>query len=111
MNSLAVAQTARDLRGGRARRQRNRIALRDHLRGRNRNAPLLIGKAFLAQRERRIEAERLVGQLAREFNAAMSAMYQPTLLEFDEVAPHACRRRIDSSRQVVDAACAPLQEQ
>ncbi len=103
-----MPQTAGHLRGGRTRRKRNRIALIDHLCRREGDAPFLIRKALFAQRKGRIKSERLVGHLPGQFHAAVRAVYQTALREFNQVAPNARRGSINGERQVLNATLALL---
>ena len=110
-DALAMAQAAGDLGGGGAGREGDGVALGDHLGGGQGDAALLVGEAFLAEGEGGVEAERLIGQLAGQFDPAMGAMHEAATLELDEIATDAGRRGIDGGSEVVDAAGSFLQEQ
>src|SRR5579859_1603577 len=106
-----MPQTASDLRGGRTGGQADRITFQHQLRGCECDAALLVGKTRLALRKGCIEAERLIGQLACQLDASMRALHHPALLQLDQVASYAGRRRVNSSGQVLDAALTCFEEQ
>jgi hypothetical protein len=106
-----MPQAPGHLRGGCAGRQRNRVALIDHLCRRKGDAPFLIRKPLFAKRKRRVKSERLVGHLPRQFHAAMGAVHQTALRKFNQVAPNTRLRRIDGDRQVLNAALAFLKQE
>jgi hypothetical protein len=111
VNAFAMAEAARDLRRGGAGGEGNGVAFGDHIGGGDCNAALFIGEAFFAEREGSVEAEGFVGQFAGEFDTAVSAVDQATLLEFDEIPPDTGGRGVNDCSEIVDAAGALLQEQ
>ena len=84
-----MPQAARNLRGGGAGREGDRLSIRDHGGGGQGNAPFLIGEPLLAQREGGVEAKGLVAELAGDLGAAVGSIDKATLFELDQVATNA----------------------